>query len=109
MVDCYKSNYKKYNWLIFYDLDEYINLKYYNNIKDFLNKKKFNKCNTIYLNWVIHTDNNLIYYDIRPLRERFTEIILDKKYCIGKTIIRGNIKDINIKSCHLIDKNIKFS
>ena len=27
ILDCYKSNYKKYNWLIFYDLDEYINLK----------------------------------------------------------------------------------
>ena len=106
-LDCYKRNYKKYNWLIFYDIDEFIDLKYYNNIKDFLNKKKFNKCNTIYLNWAVHTDNNLIYYDIRPLKERFTELIIDKKYCIGKTIIRGNIKDINVKSCHLVDKDIK--
>ena len=34
---CYKNNYNKFDWLIFYDIDEYINLKNYTNIKDFLN------------------------------------------------------------------------
>ena len=36
--DCYKNNYKKYDWLIFFDLDEYIFLNRYKNIKKFLNK-----------------------------------------------------------------------
>ena len=35
--DCYRKHYRKYNWLIFYDIDEFIFLKNYSNIKDFLN------------------------------------------------------------------------
>ena len=35
--DCYKNNYKKYDWLIFFDMDEYLFLKNYTNIKNFLN------------------------------------------------------------------------
>ncbi len=68
---CYKENYKKYDWLIFFDMDEFIFLKNYKNIKKFLKKKIFNKCQRIQLNWIFHTDNNLLYYDNRPLAERF--------------------------------------
>ena len=69
--DCYLRNKKKFDWLIFYDIDEYIHLKNYTNIKTFLNEQKFKKCLKINLNWVMHTDNNLIYYDNRSLHERF--------------------------------------
>ena len=106
LQDCYNHNYKLYDWLIFYDVDEFIYLKNYINMKDFLIQKKFNKCQSIYLNWIIHTDNNHLYYDNRPLSERFTEIIKNKNYCNGKTIIRGNIDNITIKTTHLLDLNI---
>ena len=62
MNECYQNNYDKYDWLIFYELDEFIHLSNYSNIKLFLNEEKFNKCNLIYLNMLCHTDNNL--YDI---------------------------------------------
>ena len=71
--DCYKNNYKKYDWLIFFDMDEFIFLKNYKNIKKFLKKKIFDKCQRIQLNWIFHTDNNLLYYDSRNVLERFTE------------------------------------
>lgn len=103
---CYKNYYKNYKWLIFYDLDEFIYLKNYSNIKNYLFQKKFRKCPSIYLNWVIHTDNNLITYDNRTLYQRFPKKIINK-YCVGKTIIKGSIEGINIKSCHLLDKHIK--
>ena len=96
--DCYEKNKKEYNWLIFYDLDEYIHLKRYKNIKEYLNSKKFKKCNSIYLNFLFHTDNNLKYYDNRSLSERFTETI--KKKCIGKSILKGNLNNIHISSVH---------
>ena len=48
MNDCYIRNNKQYDWLIFYDLDEFIHLYNYSNIKEFLNEKKFNKCQIIY-------------------------------------------------------------
>ena len=49
MNDCYKKNYLKYDWLIFYEADEFIYLKYYHDIKKFLIQKKFNNCDTIFL------------------------------------------------------------
>ena len=73
MNDCYKNNYKYYDWLIFYEIDEYIYLKDIKNIKDFLKQSKFYKCQRIQLNWIFHTDNDLLYYDNRSLAERFPE------------------------------------
>ena len=73
MDDCYQKNYQNYDWLIFYEVDEYIHLKNYTNIKKFLTEERFNNCSKIYLNWVFHTDNNLIHYDNRSVQERFPE------------------------------------
>ena len=104
--DCYNKNSKKYDWLVFYDIDEFINLKYFNNIKDFLNQNKFNKCHSIYLNWVIHTDNNRKYYSNGLLSERFPEIYKNKKYCNGKSIIRGHLNKIKMQTTHLLNRKI---
>ena len=105
--NCYKKNNKIYDWLIFYDLDEYINLKDYTNIKNFLSEKKFNKCKLIYLNCLRHTDNDLIYYDNRSLIERFPIINWESKMYTVKSIIRGNIKEIKFKTSHWLDRRIK--
>ena len=45
--ECYKNNYNNYDWLIFNDIDEYLYLKNYNNIKTFLNQFKFRNCENI--------------------------------------------------------------
>ena len=74
MNDCYKNNFNNYDWLIFYELDEFIHLSNYSNIKFFLNEERFNKCNLIYLNLLCHTDNNLLYYENKSLAERFPQI-----------------------------------
>jgi hypothetical protein len=39
--DCYKNNKRKYDWFLFFDMDEFIFLKNYTSIKYFLNEKKF--------------------------------------------------------------------
>ena len=49
MEDCRKKNFKKYDWLLFYDMDEFIFLRNFSNIKDFLKQKHFNKCQRIQL------------------------------------------------------------
>ena len=58
---CYQHNKNNYDWFIYYDMDEFIHLDNYKNIKKYLGQTAFNKCNIIYLNHVIHTDNNQIY------------------------------------------------
>jgi len=112
--DCYRRNKDYYDWLFFYDIDEYIHLKNYTNIKNFLNEKKFNNCQKIYLNWVIHTDNNLIHYDNRSLHERFPDIepnAKEKKKGVEhrvKCILRGRHNKNNDISCwELISKKYK--
>ena len=114
--DCYLRFNKNYDWLIFYDIDEYIHLYNYYNIKDFLNEKKFNKCQKIYLNWLFHTDNNKIHYENNSLFKRFPEIerdaIIDKNFSQKvKSIIRGNISYFTLANTldvsHIITKVVK--
>ena len=47
-------------------------------------------------NWYLYDNNN------RTLKTRFPKVILTNS-CIGKTIIRGNIENINIISLHILD------
>jgi hypothetical protein len=97
MNDCFIKNFENYEWLIFFDIDEYIHLKDYKSIKNFLNNDKFKNCQKIQLNWVYHTDNNILYYENRPLKERFPEIEDNAK----KNNINANIfiKCILVFSC----------
>ena len=110
MNDCYQTNYQIYDWLIFYELDEYIHLSNFTNIKPFLNLPKFKNCEVIYLNLICHTDNNLIYYDNRSLAERFPKTV--PKYRKGgyrleiKSILRGHIPNIEITSNHLLSTSL---
>ena len=113
MNDCYQRNYQIYDWLIFFEVDEYIHLYNYTNVKLYLQRDAFKNCEIIYLNWVYHTDNNLIYYDNRPLHIRFPEVepnarksIKNRKNCV-KSILRGHIPNFVIKDVHKLTKNLK--
>ena len=103
MNDCYIRNFKKYNWLMFFELDEFIHLQNYSSVKDFLNEKKFDKCNLIFLNSIFHTDNDLLYYENKSLFERFpNRIRINKKTNLEvKYILRGNIPSIKIEFIHV--------
>ena len=91
MNDCYKNHYFNYDWLIFYEIDEYIHLHNYKDIKKFLNKDIFNKCVTIQLNWLFHTDNDKIYYENKPLKIRFPNSNKKVKFPAVKSILKGKI------------------
>ena len=111
MNHCYKKNYKKYDWLIFYDIDEYIHLENFKDIKKFLVQKKFINCQKIYLNWLFHTDNDLIEYNNISLFKRFPirdPNINKKNYrVLGKSIIKGHIKNITFQKIHILNKRLK--
>ena len=111
--DCYNKNYEIFDWLIFNDIDEYLYLKNVKNIKAFLNKSRFKKCENIHLNWLLYTDNNLMYYQNKPLQLRFREkdpFLKNRKifkYSNGKSILRGHIPNITIKNFHYISNKLK--
>ena len=111
--DCYKRNYQIYDWLIYFEVDEFIHLSNYSNIKLYLQRDAFKNCEIIHLNWIYHTDNNLIYYDNRPLHIRFPEVepnarnnVKNSKNCV-KSILRGHIPNIVINCAHKLTKKLK--
>jgi hypothetical protein len=53
MNSCYKTNNMKYDWIMFYDMDEFLYLKNYSNIKNFLNEFKFKNCK-LKINIILH-------------------------------------------------------
>jgi hypothetical protein len=113
MNDCYQRNYQIYDWLIFFEVDEYIHLSNYTNVKLYLQRDVFKNCEIIRLNWVHHTDNNLIYYDNRPLHIRFPEVEPNarnndnrSRSCV-KSILRGHIPNVIINCVHKLTKKLK--
>ena len=110
MNDCYKRNYQIYDWLIFFEVDEHIHLSNYTNVKLYLQRNAFKNCEIIHLNWVYHTDNNLIYYDNRPLKIRFPEVEpnarnnFNKRRSCVKSILRGHIPNVFIHCVHKLTK-----
>ena len=89
--NCYKSNIDKFDWFLMVDMDEFLFIVN-NTLKGYLTNKVFDKCDIIKFHWVITTDNDLVYYDKRPLFERFKPPYIKTQFI--KSIIRGNISDL---------------
>ena len=57
--------------------------------------------------------NNNIYYENKPLKQRFPEkgknVVKNhfNKICFVKTMIRGHLKDINITHNHILSEKVK--
>ena len=111
--DCYRRHNDSFDWFIFVDVDEFIYLKDFKDIKSFVSDKRFDNCERIQLNWVFYTDNNLLYYENRPVQERFTEKELRARIMKSggsqeiKSMIRGHNPNVNIHCIHVIDKKLK--
>ena len=108
----YNEMYKKYrfeyDYLMFFDVDEFLNLKQYKNIHYFLRDKKYDKCEVIHIQWVVYDDNDLIHYDNRPLNMRFTRpnFNISKYNLLVKSIFKTD-KNVIFKNSHSpIAKNI---
>ena len=102
--NCLKKFKNKFDWFIFYDMDEFIYLEKFKNLKYYLSKPCFKNCQAIQLNMYFHTDNNQLYYENKTLFERFKEKIKSRKGVL-KTIIRNNIKT-TIKCPHCLNKKL---
>ena len=54
------------NFNIGCDMDEFLEIKE-KNIQDFLSSKRYGHCISIKINFLFYSDNELLYYDKRPL------------------------------------------
>ena len=70
--DCYNKHGNEYDWMCFFDIDEYLMFADEKmDIHEFLSQDKFNNFSMIHVNWKVFDDNDLIYYEDKPLTERF--------------------------------------
>lgn len=90
-TDCYQQNKFKYDWFLMVDMDEYLFIVD-DNLKNYLYRPIFKKCDIINFHWVLATDNNLLYYDQRPLFERFKKPYIESAFI--KSMVRGNISNL---------------
>ena len=97
-MHCYNNNKNIFDWIAFYDVDEFLYLINYNNIKNFLSSDIFKNCSSILINWKYYGDNNHLFYDSKPIMERFKiPFEFPKNYkdlilkCASKSIIRGGL------------------
>ena len=99
--DCYKKHGNDYAWIGFLDFDEYLRWT----TREKIEKKfsKYNDADCVLVNWRLMTDNGLVHYDPRPLKERFKEVMpVDKpvKYDRPendhvKCFVRGGLNSIH--------------
>jgi len=90
--ECYETYKNEYDWIAFFDCDEFLVLNNYRTIQEYLDREVFNKISIIRVNFMIYSDSgNYQYYDA-PLKERFTIPAKTPKTfyknCEAKSIIR---------------------
>ena len=105
----------EYDWIAFFDFDEFLTLVKDTNIKDYLSRECFKNANQILINWKTYTDNDLIYDDGRPCLERFTTPMDINKYVqYGdikenlhiKCIVRTKIANVKCESVHYLSAEL---
>ena len=89
-----KKNNKDYNWLSFFDIDEFLELKPKGiKIQEFLDNERYKNCQNVKFNWLIYTDSDKLHYENKPIQERFTKY-LDNHVFFNKHVkstVRGNL------------------
>ena len=93
--NCYDNRLNGFDYCCFFDPDEFLVLHHHDNIEDYL-KDIHSDSEIIAINWLTYDDNNLIYYDDRPVTERFTNV---SKFTNDnnkiKVILRTNVRYID--------------
>lgn len=102
--DCYDRHNKEYDWIAFFDCDEFLTFAdQTNEIHSFLNQKKFMSFQVIHINWKIYGDNELLDNDGRSVVERFKDPVLPLDFMTRgvpwnksiKSIVRGGLSKVS--------------
>ena len=69
--ECMEKYHNDFDWILFLDCDEFLELRSCNKIKDWLTLSKFNDYEQILINLENYGDNNFVYDDGRSVLNRF--------------------------------------
>ena len=113
--DCYEKHNNEYDWIAFFDFDEFLTLVKDEDIKAYLSHFEDFQC--VKINWMVYTDNDLVINDHKPLLERFTRPMEYDKFGTYqfpennhvKSIVRGGIENFRWNgNPHTPNMDIKY-
>lgn len=87
-IECYTNLCKDYDWICFFDIDEFLNIKRNGvTIKKILAKHIFDNIDTVLVSWEHYDDNDFLYYSSTDVTKRFTRRSNYARYGL-KSIVR---------------------
>ena len=94
----YKAVKLRCKWILLFDFDEFLEFTDKNmTLKTYLEMPIFDNCDVIRIHWLVYDDNNLLTYDNRTLKERFSHPSDDKELEVyHKSIVRGKDYGVNM-------------
>lgn len=104
---CYDNYGDKYDWVCFFDFDEYLLIDDSKSLKDLLNLEIYKNYDVLHINELIYGDSEKIFYENIPLVERFTQPVQPIDYkktfnfpenCHVKSIVRGGLESVKWNS-----------
>lgn len=105
-AECYATYGNKYDWIAFFDCDEFLTLVEDKTIDEYLSRDIFKPFNGIKINWMCYGDNGIVHYEDKPVVERFkTPIDYNKQIAYKfpenyhiKSIARGGLTNVKFPS-----------
>jgi hypothetical protein len=103
---CYKLHGEEYAWIGFLDFDEFLCWKGRKKIETMF--AQYQKGDCILVNWRIMTDNGLVHYEDKPLKERFAKP-MELYKCVKydwpenehvKSFVRGGLGSVRFVGPH---------
>lgn len=103
---CYKKYNEQYDWIAFLDIDEFLTIP--NDTLEGYLKTVDKNASAVYVNWIIYGDNEKLYYEDKPVLERFPNQSSNlskpenpKGQEYFKTIVRGHgeCKHMYVHNC----------
>ena len=101
--ECYLTYGNEYDWIAFFDIDEFMFIHENKTINEYLSQKEFSNYDMIHINWMLFGDGGKLKNDSRPLLQRITKPLdINSKTSYDfpdnfhvKSIIRGNLNTVS--------------
>ena len=100
--ECYKTYGNEYDWIAFFDIDEFMFVNCNKTLGEYLARPEFNEYDMIHINWLLFGDGGQIKSDGRGLLQRIVQPLdlnhstfygfPDNFHC--KSIIRGGLGEV---------------
>lgn len=104
-IEIFNKIKKDFDWIAFIDIDEFLNFNG-KSVNEFLSQPCFNNAEEILINWKNFGDNDLVFYENKPVRKRFTKPYLDTQCYSQKFPENEIVKCLLSTKANIISHNI---